>query len=318
MINLITGVAGFVGSHLALKLLQQGHLVVGVDSLTDYYNVQLKTRRLAVLQHFNTFNFHRICITDLTNLIEICNTYRPNLIIHLAAQAGVVTDDSRLPYYIKDNIHGTETVSQLCTYLKIPLIYASSSSVYGDCSNIPFQEQEKKLTPVSFYAATKLHNEQFVAFCAKNFGLRAVGLRFFSIYGEDMRPDMAISKFTSAIYHQTPITLYGDEHTARDFTYIGDVVHAISIIAENILSVRQLAQIYNIGHQSSIPIVEILNILSRLLGKQTEILHLPLRAGEVQVTYSDTSRLHRDFNYFPDTPIEEGLEKYVQWYLGRI
>lgn len=315
---LITGVAGFIGSHLAHSLLEDKVAVVGVDSLSDYYPVEIKLRRLASLRSFRPFVYYHACVSESKSLTKIFETHTPTLVIHLAAQAGVVTQEHLIPSYIKSNIYGAEMVMRLCARLGIPLIYASSSSVYGDCPNVPFLESEATLLPKSLYAASKLYNEQVASFYAKHFNLKAVGLRFFSIYGEDMRPDMAISLFTSAIYHSKPITLYGNNATARDFTYIKDLVYVIKQITQKLQDGETLASIYNIGSQSPVPIERVVRILEELLNKTSKITHSPLRLGEAQLTYSDSSLLYRDLAIRPTTTIEEGLKCYVRWYLDNL
>lgn len=314
---LITGVAGFIGSHLAKLLLKQGDVVVGVDSLTTYYDVEIKHRRLRSLsQQFEGFIFYCDNITNTLGLSEIIQRHTPDIVIHLAAQAGVVVDDVYIPSYMESNILGTECVVKLCSSFNLPLLYASSSSVYGDCQHIPFRESEVNLSPKSLYAETKLQNEQLAMSYFKSQGLRAVGLRFFSVYGEDMRPDMAISKFVTAILSRFPITLYGSDETARDFTYIGDLVYAIRLIACKLLSRETLSPIYNIGNQSPVQIIRVLQILERNLGRKAVVERKPLRLGEAQITFSDTSLLYQHFKFRPNTDIEEGLSRYIRWYLG--
>jgi len=251
-------------------------------------------------------------------LTKILETHTPTLVIHLAAQAGVVAQEHLIPSYIESNFYGAEMVMRLCARLGIPLIYASSSSVYGDCPNVPFLESEATLLPKSLYAASKLYNELVASFYSKHLNLKAVGLRFFSIYGEDMRPDMAISLFTSAIYHGKPITLYGNNATARDFTYIKDLVCVIKQITQKLHDGETLASIYNIGSQSPVPIERVVRILEELLNKTSKITHSPLRLGEAQQTYSDSSLLYRDLAIRPTTTIEEGLKCYVKWYLDNL
>lgn len=313
---LITGVAGFIGSHLAHSLLEDEVTVVGVDTLSNYYPIEIKQRRLTSLQRFQSFTYYRTCVSESKSLKKIFEAHTPTLVIHLAAQAGVVAEEHLIPSYIESNVYGTEVVIQLCAHQGIPLIYASSSSVYGDCPNFPFLESEVVLLPRSLYAITKLHNEQIASFYAKHLDLKAVGLRFFSIYGEDMRPDMAISLFTDAIYHNRPITLYGNHATARDFTYIKDLVCAIKLIAQKLHNGEALAPIYNIGTQSPVTIEKVVKILGTLLNRTSKIIHSPLRPGETQLTYSDSSLLYRDLGIRPNTTIEEGLKCYVKWYLA--
>lgn len=314
---LITGVAGFIGSHLAHSLLEDNVAVVGVDSLSNYYPVEVKLRRLVSLQKFQSFAYYHTNVSEAKSLRKILEFHTPTLVIHLAAQAGVVSEEHLIPSYIESNVYGAEVVMQLCARLGIPLIYASSSSVYGDCSNTPFLESEVNLLPMSLYAKTKLHNEKIASFYAKHLNLKAVGLRFFSIYGEDMRPDMAISLFTSAIYHNKPITLYGDHATARDFTYIKDLVCVIKQIAQKLHDGETLAPIYNIGNQSPVPIAQVVEILEKLLNRTSKISHRPLRPGEAQLTYSDSSLLHQHLGVRPATTIKEGLQRYVEWYLSQ-
>ena len=314
---LITGVAGFIGSHLAHSLLEDEVAVVGVDSLSDYYPVEIKLRRLASLRSFRSFVYYHACVSESKSLTKILETHTPTL-VHLAAQAGVVAQEHLIPSYIESNFYGAEMVMRLCARLGIPLIYASSSSVYGDCPNVPFLESEATLLPKSLYAASKLYNELVASFYSKHLNLKAVGLRFFSIYGEDMRPDMAISLFTSAIYHGKPITLYGNNATARDFTYIKDLVCVIKQITQKLHDGETLASIYNIGSQSPVPIERVVRILEELLNKTSKITHSPLRLGEAQQTYSDSSLLYRDLAIRPTTAIEEGLKCYVKWYLDNL
>ena len=315
---LITGVAGFIGSHLAHSLLEDKVAVLGVDSVSDYYHIKIKLRRLASLRSFRPFVYYHACVSESKSLTKIFETHTPTLVIHLAAHAGVVAQEHLIPSYIKSNIYGAEMVMRLCARLGIPLIYASSSSVYGDCPNVPFLESEATLLPKSLYAASKLYNEQVASFYAKHLNLKAVGLRFFSIYGEDMRPDMAISLFTSAIYHSKPITLYGNNATARDFTYIKDLVCVIKQITQKLQDGETLASIYNIGSQSPVPIERVVRILEELLNKTSKITHSPLRLGEAQLTYSDSPLLYRDLAIRPTTTIEEGLKCYVRWYLDNL
>lgn len=312
---LITGVAGFIGSHLAHSLLEEGAEVIGIDALSDYYSTQIKQRRLSTLSKYPSFTYYQTNISQCQNLHAIFASHKPDLVIHLAAQAGVVAEEGMLSSYIESNVYGAEQVIQLCATHSTPLLYASSSSVYGSCPNMPFLESERDLRPQSIYATTKLCNERLVAFYTKHLGLKAVGLRFFSVYGEDMRPDMAISKFTSAIYHQTPITLYGDEYTARDFTYISDLIDAMRLIAQKLLGGERLAPIYNIGNQSPVPIKQVVEIIERLLGRTTTIIRKPLRPEEAQITYADSSLLYQHFGTHPRTTIDEGLERYIAWYV---
>lgn len=315
---LITGVAGFIGSYLAHKFLKNGYRVVGIDILSDYYDILIKKKRVLELEQYCSFSYYFDDICDSKRFHMLCTKYKPDLVVHLAAQAGVIVSENLIPNYIKSNIYGTEVVVQECSHEHIPLLYASSSSVYGDCPNMPFRETDLELRPKSLYASSKLHNERIVEFYHKHLGLTAVGLRFFSIYGENMRPDMAISKFTSAIYHQKPITLYGDNNTARDFTYIHDLIHIMLLITQKLLNKVSLAPIYNIGNQSPVPITQVIEILSSLLNKTTKITRMPLRIGESQITYSDSSLLYQHFKYCPNTPIEEGLRNYTSWYLNNL
>lgn len=311
---LITGAAGFIGYHLSLSLLLEKQTVIGVDLLTDYYDISIKNKRLNELKKYSNFYFHQQDISNYSIISDIFKKHKPDIVINLAAQAGVIVKDSLVKNYINSNIWGFEVIVQICAKMKVPLIYASSSSVYGDSPNIPFKEQERDLSPLSLYASTKLHNEQVAAFYGKHLSLKNVGLRFFSVYGEDMRPDMAINKFTSAIFYKKQITIYGDKETARDFTYIEDLNHAIKLIALGMLSERILSPIYNIGNEFPVKIINVLSLLEDLMGSKTFVNYSPLREGEAKVTFSDTSLLYKDFNYKPSTNIKEGLSKFVLWY----
>lgn len=311
---LVTGVAGFIGFYVARQLLDQGQLVVGVDSLTDYYDVAIKKDRLSRLILYESFSFYRLDVTDWKAMHRLCYAHKPTIVIHLAAQPGVVVSDDRKADYIHSNVWGFECVARLSAIMQIPLIYASSSSVYGCCKNVPFRETEKDLKPLSLYAQTKIHNEVLAKFYREYLGLKAVGLRFFSIYGEDMRPDLVISKFTRALLSDIPIVLYGDDDTSRDFTYIGDLVTVILLIAEKLLQGIEMSLVYNVGNQAPVRIVDLLCMLEGKLSCTAIVQRLPLRDGEVESTFADLSLLQQDLSYVPNTAIDEGLDRYLQWY----
>ena len=310
---LITGVAGFIGSHLAKRMLVEGYRVIGIDSLTPFYDISIKRRRLSELQTLSTmgsFLFYEMDITSIDVLKEDLCRENLSAVIHLAARAGAVSSKSDEPDYVHNNVVGFEAVLQFCAFLSTPLVYASSSSVYGNCPNLPFKESEGDLRPGGIYAQTKLENEKLASHQEQ---VNAIGLRFFSVYGEDMRPDMGIFKFAEALKSHMPIVLYGD-NTARDFTYISDIIQAIMLILVCLEQQQPLAPIYNIGNGFPISIARVLHLLESHLGKSSSICYLPLRKGEMKITHSNTSLLQRDIGFIPQTSIEEGIHKFVSWY----
>ncbi len=313
---LVTGVLGFIGSHVAQRLLAEGVAVCGVDSITDYYDVAIKHRRLAALQASPLFTFYHKDVAEEAAMASIWKAARPAVAIHLAAQAGVVHRAEQSAAYLHSNIEGFDTLLRQCAQWQTPLLYASSSSVYGATITLPYQERDSAIAPLNLYARSKLHNERTAALYREALGLPCVGLRLFSVYGEDMRPDLVIHKFVHALAMGMPITLFGDEGVARDFTYVGDVVRVICDLAARLQQgALSLAPIYNVGHCAPVSVQTLLSTLEGVLEKKAvEVRYAPLREGEMQVTYADTMLLKATLGYTPSTPLAEGLRRYWAWW----
>lgn len=308
---LITGAAGFIGSQLSKHLLLLGYQVVGVDNYTPFYDIQIKQRRIQTLSRYKSFIFYECDIVDQPQIAELAHKYSPQAVIHLAAQAGVVCDDSWIPQYIHSNIKGFESIALLCALRHIPLLYASSSSVYGEQDHTPFRESDVP-NPTGIYACSKHHNELLAELYRKHLGLQATGLRFFSVYGEGMRPDLVLPRFVQALKSGEEVTLFGSPETARDFTYIGDLIEAIACLLKQLLSLEKLASIYNIGSERPVQIIELLRLLERILGQEAKVCIKPLRPNEMHVTYADSSLLKETINFKPKYTLEDGIKAYIK------
>lgn len=332
---LITGVAGFIGANLANKLLLEGKKIkiIGIDNLNDYYDVNLKKYRLSKLEANSKFNFIKCDISSKEKLEEIFSKYKPNIVVNLAAQAGVRYSITNPDAYIKSNIIGFYNVLELCRKYPVKhLIYASSSSVYGSNTKIPYSVIDKTDEPVSLYAATKKSNELLAYSYSKLYNIPSTGLRFFTVYGPAGRPDMAYFKFTNKLLNGENIQIYNYGKCERDFTYIDDIVEGIIRIIKKIPN-KEIGKdglpippykIYNIGKGSPENLLEFINILQEELIK-AEILPsdynfashkelVPMQPGDVPITYADTSTLEADINFKPTVPLREGLKKFANWY----
>lgn len=312
---LITGCAGFIGYHLTKRLLED-NTIIGIDNLNDYYDTNLKESRLKLLKH-NNFTFIKCNISDREELDNIFNKYKFDLVINLAAQAGVRYSIENPDIYINTNIIGFYNILENLKKHNIKqLIYASSSSVYGEDNN-KFKETNNTDKPVSLYAATKKTNEILAYTYSKLYNINCTGLRFFTVYGEYGRPDMAYFTFTKKIINNETIKLFNYGNCIRDFTYIDDIVEGIIKVMDN-----KTTNIYNIGSSNPIKLLDFVNILKEQLIKENLIPKdyelkttlLPPQKGDVTSTYADTEKLMNDFNYKPNTNIKDGLNKFVKWY----
>jgi UDP-glucuronate 4-epimerase len=325
---LVTGAAGFIGFHLCKRLLSEGHQVVGVDNLNDYYDPRLKQARLAELGVFDidpkaeaftrvdlpSFTFIKADIEDerLWNLLS--NEFSITSIIHLAAQAGVRYSLENPKAYIKSNVEGFLNVLEFCRHSKInELIYASSSSVYGMDSQQPFSESEPCNKPVSLYAATKRSNELMAYTYHHLFGIRSMGLRFFTVYGPWGRPDMAPYLFTKAAMEGSTIKVFNHGNQSRDFTYIDDIVEGIYKIYSQTETISG-AEICNIGQGAPVSLMDFIQTLERVTGKELKKEWVEAQPGDVAVTFADTTRLVDRFGYKPQVSIQLGVERFVEWY----
>ncbi|UDM38215.1 GDP-mannose 4,6-dehydratase [Acinetobacter haemolyticus] len=314
---LVTGAAGFVGYHSTLALLEKGWEVVGIDNLNDYYDVNLKKGRLDILQKNNKFKFIYLDLSDKTGISELFETEKFDRVLHLGAQAGVRYSIENPYAYIDSNIVGTLTILEGCRNHSIEhLVYASSSSVYGANTKQPFSVDDRVDSPVSLYAATKKADEMMAYTYAHLYKISATGLRFFTVYGEFGRPDMAYFKFANAIMSGKPIDVYNHGDMERDFTYIGDIVSGImSIIEKGPVKKQEVSHnVYNLGNNKPEKLLDMINILEEKLGVKAEKNFLPMQPGDVYSTYADIEVTKKDYGYEPKISLEEGLDKFVLWY----
>lgn len=318
MSNLVTGCAGFIGSHLAKRLLDLGEEVIGVDNLNDYYDIRLKEERLSELLEYPNFHFEKVDISDHNDLEEVFESQNINNVFHLAAQAGVRYSISKPEEYMKSNVTGFFNVlSLMVKYNKKHLYYASSSSVYGNQKKIPYQESDCCNNQVSFYAATKKSNEIMAeSFCCIH-DLVCTGLRFFTVYGPKGRPDMAYYSFTDAIYNNKQIKIYNNGQLSRDFTYIDDVIDAILLLRKSRMTdsnVLDLHEIYNIGQGKPAKLMDFVLLLEKLIGKDAKKVFMPMQPGDVLTTFADTTKLFETTGVKPTTSLNDGLMKFVEWF----
>lgn len=328
---LVTGTAGFIGSALALRLLERGDEVIGVDNVNDYYDVNLKYARLDRLKAHNRFTDMRLDIEDADGMAELFKREQPQRIVHLAAQAGVRYSLENPRAYIDANMHGTLNVLEGCRFIDVEhLVFASTSSVYGSNTNMPFSVHDNVDHPVSLYAATKKANELMAHNYSHLFNIPCTGLRFFTVYGPWGRPDMALFLFTKNILAGKPIDVFNHGNHTRDFTYVDDIVEGVvrtldqpavsnpNYDANNPDAASSHApyRLYNIGSNSPIQLSRYIEVLEECLGKKAEKNSLPLQPGDVLGTYANVDALVNDMGYKPNTPIEVGVKKFVEWYLG--
>lgn len=323
---LITGAAGFIGCFLSRKLLKEGCWVLGIDNLNDYYEVELKKKRLELLESYNDFLFIKVDVSDKDSVIELFKKYRPDIVIHLAAQAGVRYSIENPDSYILSNIIGFYNILEACRHYPVShLVYASSSSVYGSNVKVPFEETDFVDHPASLYAATKKSNELMADTYSRLYHIPSTGLRFFTVYGPMGRPDMAYYSFTRAYFSGNPIHIYnnGDfEHDLlRDFTYIDDIVEGVERILGSPPKGQSLHIIYNIGNNRPVKLMQFIETLEKCLSKATgrEVIfrkiYEPMKPGDVPATFASTELLEKAVDFKPNTPIEEGLQKFADWYV---
>jgi UDP-glucuronate 4-epimerase len=319
---LITGVAGFIGFHLAQRLLARGDTVIGVDNLNDYYDVTLKEERLQQLQtHAQSalFNFIKLDITDADALNDVFQSFAPQRVVHLAAQAGVRYSLQNPLAYVQSNLLGFTNILEACRHHAIEhLVYASSSSVYGGNTKTPFSETDMVDGPVSFYAATKKANELMAHTYSHLYDLPTTGLRFFTVYGPWGRPDMSPFLFAHAIYNNQPIKVFNHGDMMRDFTYIDDIIEGVVRVIDKIATPAfgntPPYRIFNIGNHQPEQLLDFIQYLEQAIGKKAIKEFLPMQNGDVKVTYADTSALNAWVCFEPSTALKTGLDKFVDWY----
>lgn len=326
---LITGVAGFVGFHLARELLCRDNQIIGIDNMNDYYEQSLKKDRLLILEANVNFVFYKVDLKDKPSLDKIFESFRPDYVVNLAAQAGVRYSITNPYAYIDSNLIGFINILEACRNYPVKhLLYASSSSVYGGNKSVPFSTNHNVDHPVSLYAATKKANELMAHTYSHLYGIPTTGLRFFTVYGPFGRPDMAYYSFTKDILEGNPIKVFNHGNMERDFTYIDDIVEGICKLinkipsenkewdesVDNLSSSFAPYKIYNIGNNNPVKLTRFISILEKELGKKAEKVYMDIQPGDVLRTYADVSDLERDINFKPSTCIDEGLSKFVKWY----
>jgi UDP-glucuronate 4-epimerase len=311
---LITGCAGFIGFHLSRRLLAQGCMVVGLDDLGDYYDPALKRARLSQLSSEENFRFYGIQLQDEVGLKALFEAESPTVVINLAAQVGVRHSIYASRDYIQSNLVGFGAILDACVRAKVEhLVYASSSSVYGQDSEVPFKESARADRPLNLYAATKRSNELMAESYACVHGLPCTGLRFFTVYGPWGRPDMAPSLFTGAILAGVPIKVFNHGKLRRDFTYVGDVVEALARILAGPAE-RGRHQVFNVGQGTPVALLDFIKALEGAIGRSAVLDLQPMQAGDMVETYADVTALERAYAYRPATPLKEGLQHFVNWF----
>ena len=317
MTILVTGIAGFIGSHLAKNLLKRGEKILVIDNLSNYYDVNLKKDRLNNLKAYKNLTFENIDIANYEDLEKVIKQYKISKVCHLAAQAGVRYSLEAPMEYIKSNIVGHLNILEICRNLNIKnLVYASSSSVYGGNTKVPFSIDDRVDTPVSLYAATKRADELMSYTYNHLYGINTIGLRFFTVYGPWGRPDMATWIFTKRIINGDPIEVYNNGVMERDFTYIDDIINGtISILDSCKEETNQnFSKVYNIGNNKPENLLDFISIIEDYIGIKAIKIMKPLQKGDVANTYADISAIKSDFNFTPQTKLTEGVPKFIDWY----
>jgi UDP-glucuronate 4-epimerase len=326
---LVTGAAGFIGMHVAQKLLQRGDEVIGIDNLSNYYDVSLKEARVARLAAYPNFRFEKIDVSKADELLPLFAREKPERVMHLAAQAGVRYSLSHPQAYLDANLQGFLNILEACRHHEVQhLAFASSSSVYGSNTTLPFSEQQNIDHPLSLYAATKKANELMAHTYSHLFRLPTTGLRFFTVFGPWGRPDMALFLFAKAILENRPIEIFNNGNMTRDFTYIDDIVESIVRVIDKVAtpsSVFDMAspdpvtsnapyRIFNVGNSQPTPLMDYIGALEKAIGKEAVKEFLPLQPGDVPNTAADTVALEKWINFKPNTPVQHGVTQFVNWY----
>jgi UDP-glucuronate 4-epimerase len=323
---LVTGVAGFIGYFLSKRLLEQGCRVIGIDNINDYYDVNLKYTRLEKLKPFDKFTFIKGDISDKDMVINTFEEYKPNVVVNLAAQAGVRYSIENPDVYIQSNIIGFYNILEACRYNPVEhLVYASSSSVYGANKKVPFEETDFVDNPISLYASTKKSNELMAHTYSHLYGIPSTGLRFFTVYGPMGRPDMAYFGFTDKYFDGEAIKIFNsgdfENDLYRDFTYVDDIVEGIERLLGNPPVGDVQHSVYNIGNNSPVKLMVFIKTLEKALSRslnrevQFEKIYEPIKPGDVPATYASTNLLQKAVGFKPETSIEDGLQKFVDWYV---
>ncbi len=308
---LVTGAAGFIGYHLVLSLLRDGYSVTGVDNLNNYYDTKLKKDRLKNLNSFDSFNFYKIDISNKEDLKKVFDTQKPDKVVNLAAQAGV-RYSLKNPYaYLESNLVGFINVIELCRHQKVKgLVYASSSSIYGNLKKTPFSETLKSDVPISLYGATKKANELIAHSYSHLYNLKTTGLRFFTVYGPWYRPDMAMYIFIKKIINNQTIPVFNYGKMKRDFTYIDDIIMGTRSAIKN----NYDCEIFNLGNNKAEKLTDMISVIESSLNKKANIEFLPMQPGDVTETFADINHSLKKLEYRPKTEISNGIPKLVNWF----
>lgn len=331
MATLVTGAAGFIGFHLAKRLLELGGRVIGIDNLNDYYDVALKHARLAQLETKKNFSFQKMALEDREGIASLFQSYPIDIVVNLAAQAGVRYSLINPYAYVDSNVYGFLNILEGCRHHQVRhLVFASSSSVYGLNTTMPFSVHHNVDHPISLYAATKKANELMAHTYSYLYNIPSTGLRFFTVYGPWGRPDMALFLFTRAVLEGRPIEIFNYGKMKRDFTYIDDIITGVVRIIDRIPQPNPTwsgdqpdtasscvpYRLYNIGNNNPVDLMRFIEVLERALGRTAEKKFLPLQPGDVTATYADVDDLVKDIDFKPTTPVEEGIRRFVEWYQG--
>tara|TARA_E500000081_G_scaffold15521_1_gene18999 strand:- start:744 stop:1718 length:975 start_codon:yes stop_codon:yes gene_type:complete len=317
MTILITGIAGFIGSHLARNLLIRGDKILGIDNISDYYDVNLKYDRLNILKKYKNFIFEKVDISNYSDLEKIIKKHKVSKICHLAAQAGVRYSLEAPMEYIKSNIVGHLNMLEICRNYEIKnIVYASSSSVYGGNTKVPFSVSDRVDSPVSLYAATKRSDELMSYTYNHLYGINTIGLRFFTVYGPWGRPDMATWIFTKKIINDEPIEVFNNGNMERDFTYIDDIINGTISILDSCEddSNESFSKVYNIGNNKPENLLNFITLIEENLGKKAIKIMKPLQKGDVANTYADIKDIQADYNFIPKTKLVEGIPRFIEWF----
>ncbi len=309
---LVTGAAGFIGFHLTQSLLYDGYEVLGIDNLNDYYDPKLKHDRLEQLKPFKNFTFQKIDISDKKSLTQSFQSFMPNKVVNLAAQAGVRYSLENPYIYMDSNLVGFLNILELCRHNDVEgLIYASSSSVYGGNEKIPFAVEDRVDNPISLYAASKRSNELMAYSYSHLYGLNTTGLRYFTVYGPWGRPDMAMFIFTRKISNGEPIPVFNNGNMKRDFTYIDDIIAGTRSAIEKNYS----CDVFNLGNHKSEELMDVVQLIEEKLSKKAEIKFLPMQPGDIPESFADIEKSTEMLGYKPTTNVDVGIGKFVDWYI---
>ena len=312
---LITGAAGFIGSHLADKLLNEGNKVIVVDNFCDFYNPEIKENNVKHNLSNPNYKLYRADIRDRNELAKVFNENKIDVVMHLAAMAGVRPSIDNPIYYQEVNCMGTQNIlEEMKAHNAKNLVMASSSSVYGNCKEVPFKENMIVDFAISPYAATKKANEVMTHVYHKLFDFNVIMLRFFTVFGPRQRPDLAINKFTRLMLNNEPIPMFGDGTTSRDYTYIDDIVDGIIRSCNYVENNNDVYEILNLGNSSPVSLKEMINTIAEVLNKTPNIQELPMQPGDVERTFADISKAKKLIGYNPKTSFQEGIENFVKWY----